>query len=123
MMLNLLNGPSDARFLYNFLGKITACWMDKAACSPITTSFLFQAIFILFLSDCHPHPQASHHIYSESDLLAVDSQSHSYSVSVAAPQSFIDQLAMDSQAVSKQVILPTPLPGVGPKQQVGLAGD
>eukprot|EP00092_Neocalanus_flemingeri_P071765 GFUD01088226.1.p1 GENE.GFUD01088226.1~~GFUD01088226.1.p1 ORF type:complete len:199 (-),score=42.56 GFUD01088226.1:16-612(-) len=78
-------------------------------------------VLILFLRDCHSHPQVSHLIYSESDLLAVDSESHSFSVSVAAPQSFLDQLAMGSQAVSKQVILPTPLPATGPGQQVGVA--
>eukprot|EP00092_Neocalanus_flemingeri_P022291 GFUD01024171.1.p1 GENE.GFUD01024171.1~~GFUD01024171.1.p1 ORF type:complete len:199 (+),score=58.42 GFUD01024171.1:141-737(+) len=78
-------------------------------------------VLLLFPRDCHPHPQVSHHIYSESDLLAVDSESHSFSVSVAAPQSFLDQLAMGSQAVSKQVILPTPLPATGPGQQVGVA--
>ena len=84
--------------------------------------FPFQVVLLLFPRDCAPHPQARHHIYSESDLLAVDSDSHSYSVSVAAPQSFLDQLAMGSQAVSKQVILPTPLPGTGPRQMVALAG-
>ena len=101
----------------------------------LTFFFPFQVILLLFLMECHPHPQVSHDIYSESDLLAVDTESHSYSVSVAAPQEFIDQLAMDSHVAYKQVILPilptqqvilpilpTPLPGVGPRQQAGPAG-
>ena len=76
----------------------------------------------LHLASGGPHPQVSHHIYSDSDLLAVDSQSPSYSVRVAAPQSFLHQLAKDSQEVSKQVLLPTPLPGIQPGQGVAQPG-
>ena len=82
----------------------------------------FQVILFLHLASGVPHPQASHHIYSSSDLLAVDSIIHSYSVKVAPPQSFLHQLAVNSQKDTKQVILPTPLPGRGPKQGVALAG-
>ena len=82
----------------------------------------FQVFLFLRLVECVPHPQASHHIYRDSDLLAVDSQSPSYAVRVAPPQSFLHQLAIDSQAGSKQVFLPTPLPGTQPRQGVALAG-
>ena len=82
----------------------------------------FQVFLFLCPASCVPHPQASHHIYSDSDLLAVDSQSPSYSVRVAAPQSFLDQIAVDSQAVSKQILLPTPLPDTQPRQRVAQPG-
>jgi len=80
---------------------------------------MIHLVILLFLhASCTP--QASHHIWRESDLLAVDSD-NSYSVSVAAPQSFLDQLAMASQSVSKQAFLPTPLPASGPSQPIRVA--
>jgi len=48
--------------------------------------------------------QASHHIYSDSDLLAVDSDTRSYSVAVPPPQAFLDKLGIS------RALLPTPLP-------------
>jgi len=76
------------------------------------------AILLLLPASCTP--QASHNIWRESDLLAVDSD-NSYSVSVAAPQAYLDQLAMASQAVSKHAFLPTPLPESGPRQHARVA--
>ena len=89
---------------------------------PLRLIIYFQVILFLHLTTCVPHPQADHHIYSSSDLLAVDSNIHSYSVRVAAPQSFLQKLDMDSQADTKQMLLPTPLPGRGPRQGA-LAGN
>ena len=83
----------------------------------------FQVFLFLRLVECVPHPQASHHIYRDSDLLAVDSQSPSYAVRVAPPQSFLHQLAVDSQAGTNQVLLPTPLPVMGPRQGDAFAGN
>ena len=73
---------------------------------------VFQVLLLLLLPlvPCLPHPQASHHIYSDSDLLAVDSQINSYSVAVPPPQAFLDQLARESHVVSRKEFLPTPLP-------------
>jgi hypothetical protein len=86
--------------------------------------YLLQDFLFLHLASCVPHPQVSHNIYSDSDLLAVDSQSPSYSVRVAAPQSFLVQLAVDSQTGSKQVLLPTHWPGRGPEQdEVAFPGN
>ena len=84
--------------------------MQVINCLPDKIIPQLQVLLLLPLVPCLPHPQASHHIYSDSDLLAVDSQINSYSVAVPPPQAFLDQLARESQVVSNQGFLPTPLP-------------
>ena len=51
--------------------------------------------------------QVGYDIYSETDLLALDSSPHSLAVSVAPPPAFLQQL--EASQTKLAVVLPTPL--------------
>ena len=53
--------------------------------------------------------QVGYDIYSETDLLALDSSPHSLAVSVAPPPAFLQQQQLEASQTKLAVLLPTPL--------------